>query len=255
MTTPLPAAQGGPRRPALRRHLAELGAALLALAAMLAFTSYVRHPPAAEAGPADEAGPAVPRPASTANPCLRGRVMLTFDDGPDAHTRGVLEVLRAYDARATFFVLGVKVRAHPELVAAEVADGHQVENHSWDHPHLADLSAAEVRTQLADTQAAVVAAGAPAPTLVRPPFGNSGPVVHAQAEALRLREVRWSIDTNDWRGRAPADIRDAVLAGVRPGSVILLHDGSRESGNTVRALPGIIEGLRERGFCTASMRS
>jgi peptidoglycan/xylan/chitin deacetylase (PgdA/CDA1 family) len=115
-----------------------------------------------------------------------------------------------------------------------------VGNHSWDHSHLADLTPQEIRTQLADTQAALVAAGAPPPTLLRPPFGSTGPAVRAEAEALRLREVRWSVDTNDWRGRAPEDIEAAVLDKLAPGAVILLHDHSRESGNTVRALPGII---------------
>ncbi|MGC3864098.1 polysaccharide deacetylase family protein [Micromonospora chersina] len=249
-------ARGGSHRPTLRRHLGELLAAVVALAAMVAFTGYVRHPAAAEQErPEVRVDQAVLDRASRDNPCTRGRVMLTFDDGPDVHTPAVLEVLRAYGVQATFFVLGEKARAHPGLVAAEAADGHVIGNHSWDHPHLADLSAEAVRAQLIDTQAAVTAAGVPAPTLLRPPFGSTGPVVHEQAAALRLREVRWSIDTNDWRGRAAADIEAAVLARLRAGAVILLHDGSRESGNTVRALPGIIEGLRRQGFCTAPMET
>ena len=255
MTDPVGPPRGGARAPALRRHLTELAAALVTLAAMLAFTSYVRHPSVPDPGPSGfTVEPAALHPASTANPCTRGRIMLTFDDGPDYYTRPVLDVLRAHDVQATFFVLGAKVQAHPELVAAEAADGHRVENHSWDHPHLADLDAAGVRSQLVLTQAAVVAAGAPAPTLLRAPFGSTGPQVHAQAGALRLREVRWTIDTNDWRGRTPEDIEAAVLSRLEPDAVILLHDGSRESGNTVRALPGIISGLRDRGFCTALVR-
>jgi peptidoglycan/xylan/chitin deacetylase (PgdA/CDA1 family) len=181
-------------------------------------------------------------------------VALTFDDGPDLFTEPILEILRAYDAKATFFVLGAKVAARPAQVRTATADGHQLGNHSWDHPHLADLGPEQVQAQLLDTQRAVVAAGAPAPTVFRPPFGSTSPAVEQQAEALGLRVRTWTFDTEDWRGRAPADIVHAVLEQLSPGSVILLHDGTRDASSTVKALPDLIEGIRARGFCTAPMK-
>jgi peptidoglycan/xylan/chitin deacetylase (PgdA/CDA1 family) len=188
---------------------------------------------------------------NTTNECTRGRVALTFDDGPDLYTPQVLQVLGAFKVKATFYVMGRKVAAHPELVRAEVADGHLVENHSWSHPHMADLTAAEIDQQLTSTQRAIIAAGAPPPTLFRPPFGNTNGLVDIAAHRMGLRVVRWSIDTNDWRGRASNDIAASVLDQVVPGAVVLMHDGVTNSAATVQALPVIIRGLRARGFCTA----
>ncbi|WP_433181453.1 polysaccharide deacetylase family protein [Actinoallomurus sp. CA-150999] len=236
-----------------KRTLAELGVGvgLLALTAGLAVD--VLSPPR-RAG-AEKARTVVTnamlQAARTDNRCTRGRVALTFDDGPDIYTPQVLKVLRAYRVRATFFVMGQKAAARPDLIRAEVADGNLVENHSWNHPHLADLDQAQIDWQLAATQQAITAAGAPAPTLIRPPFGNTSATVDGEAKLLGLRVIRWSIDTDDWRGREPGDIAASVLDQAVPGSVVLMHDGVRQSAATVQALPTVIRGLRERGFCTA----
>ncbi|MCO5972012.1 polysaccharide deacetylase family protein [Actinoallomurus soli] len=189
--------------------------------------------------------------ARTDNRCTRGRVALTFDDGPDIYTPQILKVLRAYGVRATFFAMGQKAAARPALIRAEVADGHLVENHSWNHPHMADLDQAQIDWQLNATQRAITAAGAPAPTLFRPPFGNTNTTVDGEAKLAGMRVIRWSIDTDDWRGREPGDIAASVLDQVVPGSVVLMHDGVRQSAATVQALPTVIRGLRARGFCTA----
>ncbi|GAA2164426.1 polysaccharide deacetylase family protein [Actinomadura napierensis] len=252
-----PARPGRParrRRRHVRRHLTELGFGVLALAAIVPLARDALLP---QRGSADtgRAKTVISRDmlqnADTGNVCRRGRVALTFDDGPDVYTPQILEVLRAYNVRATFFIMGVKAAARPDLIRAVVAGGHLAENHSWDHPHMADLDAAAVHRQLADTTAAIMRAGAPRPTLFRPPFGNTDGLVDGQARALGLRVVRWSVDTNDWRGRRPADIAATVLGQAVPGSVVLLHDGVANSAATIKALPAIITGLRARGFCTA----
>jgi peptidoglycan/xylan/chitin deacetylase (PgdA/CDA1 family) len=236
-----------------RRALAELGigAGVLVLAATL--TVDVLSPP--HTAGAEKArtvvSTAMLQAARTDNRCTRGRVALTFDDGPDIYTPQVLKVLRAYRVQATFFVMGRKAAARPDLVRAEASDGHLVENHSWSHPHLADLDQAQIDRELASTQRAITAAGAPAPTLFRPPFGNTSATVDGEGKLLGLRVIRWSIDTDDWRGREPGDIAASVLDQAVPGSVVLMHDGVRQSAATVQALPTVIRGLRERGFCTA----
>jgi peptidoglycan/xylan/chitin deacetylase (PgdA/CDA1 family) len=247
-----------PGRPAarsrVRRHFAELAIGLVAVALAFPVAHRVIYPPK----PKSDTGQArtilsraMLQNVSTTNKCVRGRVALTFDDGPDIYTPQVLEVLRAYKVRATFFVMGKKVALRPDMVRDEIAAGHLVENHSWDHPHMADLTPKQIYNELAGTQRAVLAAGAPRPTLFRPPFGNTSTVVDGTADALGLRVIRWSIDTNDWRGRAAGDIAAAVLDEVVPGAVVLMHDGVRQSAATVQALPVIIRGLRARGFCTA----
>jgi peptidoglycan/xylan/chitin deacetylase (PgdA/CDA1 family) len=237
-----------------RRHLTDLALGILALAAIapLARDALFPHPAGAGAARAKTVvSRAMLQDADTGNVCRRGRVALTFDDGPDVYTPQILRVLRAYNVQATFYMMGRKAAARPDLVQAVIADGHLAENHSWDHPHMADLDAAAVRRQLADTNAAITRAGAPRPTLFRPPFGSIDAIVDGQARALGLRVVRWSVDTKDWRGRRPADIAATVLDRAVPGSVVLMHDGVANSAATIEALPAIITGLRARGLCTA----
>lgn len=242
----------------LRRHLVELilAAAVLAATGIYARTLWYGDPAASAAPePVPTVNPAVLRAATTANACTRGGIALTFDDGPGLYTRPMLTVLRAYGVHATFFVIGAKAEAHPDLIRAEVADGHLIENHSWNHPHLSDLTVDQIHQQIDATQQAIEAAGAPAPTMLRPPFGDTSPTVDAQATRSHLAIVRWSLDTNDWRGRAPADITRAILDQLAPNQVVLMHDGVQQSRNTLAALPGVITGLRARGYCTITMPS
>ncbi|GGK07393.1 hypothetical protein GCM10010123_41620 [Pilimelia anulata] len=244
----------GPRRRPLRRSVVELVCAVAALG--VAAVLLVRPAPAVEAGPPAPAALPDPRPAPSAlrNACTRGRVALTFDDGPGGHTPAVRAVLRAYRAPATFFVLGEKVRGREGELRAMVAEGHTIGNHSWDHPHLADLDEPAVRDQLARTQEAITAAGVPAPALARPPFGSGGRMVQGVAADLGLRLSMWTVDSEDWRGRRAADLAAAVVAAAGPGASILLHDGTLDAANTVEALPAIIEGLRAKGLCTVALR-
>jgi polysaccharide deacetylase len=123
-------------------------------------------------------------------------IALTFDDGPDPNnTPKVLDALKRYDAKATFFVRGDRARAYPELVRREYQEGHVVGNHAYDHPRLTTLSKPEVERQLRDTNAVITVAGAPKPKLFRPPFWG---------HRRRCRE----------RGRLPRDDADLV-GGVR----------------------------------------
>lgn len=245
----------GDRRTSLARTAFEAFAGLVALAAILLV--YLSFPglsgwaePRAEAVDLD---PALLRSASTDNPCVAGEVALTFDDGPDAYTEPILDVLRAYGARATFFVLGSKVSRRPQTIRTAIGDGHLVENHTWDHPHLTDLTPAEIDAQISRTQQALRAAGAPTPTMLRAPFNSQDDTVRKVAARHGLRLTQWDIDTNDWRGRRSEDITSAVIAQLHPGAVVLLHDGIQDPSNTLRALPALIEGIRGRGYCIAAL--
>ncbi|MFD1506728.1 polysaccharide deacetylase family protein [Georgenia yuyongxinii] len=194
-------------------------------------------------------GPAA-APAAAAT-CSSGYVALTFDDGPRAVTTGqVLDALKGRSVRATFFVVGQNVERLPALVRRAVAEGHRVENHSWAHERLTDLSAAGVRTSLSRADQAVRNAGVRGTRLFRPPYGLTNATVRSVAADLGLRQVLWSVDPTDYAtGTTSAQIRDRVLGGLAAGAVVLLHDGVVNSPATVGALPGIIDGARARGFC------
>jgi peptidoglycan/xylan/chitin deacetylase (PgdA/CDA1 family) len=173
-------------------------------------------------------------------------VALTFDDGPSSYTPRVLRLLRRAHARATFFVIGRRAAAWPELVRAESLLG-AVGNHTWTHPRLVSLARRDVIRQLLRTQAAIVrATGGVRPVLFRPPYGVGTPAETAAVHALRLVDVRWSVDSLDSRPGANArGVVRNVLAGLRPGAVVLLHEIYPW---TVAALPRILRALRHRGL-------
>jgi peptidoglycan/xylan/chitin deacetylase (PgdA/CDA1 family) len=173
-------------------------------------------------------------------------VALTFDDGPSSYTPRVLRLLRRAHARATFFVVGSRAATRPDLVRAESLLG-AVGNHTWTHPRLASLARRDVIRQLLLTQAAIVrATGGTRPVLFRPPYGVGTPAETAAVHALHLVDVRWSVDSLDSRPRANArGVVRNVVAGVRPGAIVLLHDIHPW---TVAALPRILRALRHRGL-------
>jgi peptidoglycan-N-acetylglucosamine deacetylase len=193
--------------------------------------------------------PPFPAPAA-AVACPAGRVALTFDDGPHAtYTRQVLDVLAARDATATFFPIGTLVAARPSLVARMAADGHLVANHTYQHERLTSLSDAGIRSTADRTTSAVRQAGAPPLRLVRPPYGATDRRVRDALSAGGYGHILWTVDPQDWRNIGASTIRSRVLADLHPNAVILLHDGAANADQTVAALPGIIDGIRSRGYC------
>ena len=173
-------------------------------------------------------------------------VALTFDDGPSLYTPRVLRLLRRARARATFFVIGSRAAARPDLVRAESLLG-AVGNHTWTHPRLASLARRDVIRQLLRTQAAIVrATGGVRPILFRPPYGVGTLAEVAAVHALRLVDVRWSLDSLDSRpGATVGSVVREVVAGLRPGAIVLLHDVHPW---TVAALPRILRALRHHGL-------
>jgi len=179
-------------------------------------------------------------------------VALTFDDGPSEDTERILEVLRAYDLKATFFMLGRQVELFPETARRVVADGHEIGNHSYSHPVYLFRSRSQTRLQLERAQKIIAGVTGKQPRLARPPCGVRTPAYFAAAEALGLRTVQWNVAGFDWKERTGAEIANSVLRETSAGSIILLHDGDsalkRDRSATVAALPMIIEGLKARGL-------
>ncbi|MFJ3788492.1 polysaccharide deacetylase family protein [Kitasatospora sp. NPDC090091] len=177
-------------------------------------------------------------------------VALTFDDGPHPeHTPRILDVLRRHDAPAAFFCIGLHALAHPGVVHRIAAEGHTLGNHTWSHAYLPDLGPIELQRQLSFTAEAIAAAagGGPVPWL-RPPYGGRSPELLERVADSGLTTVLWDVETNDWARPRPEVVAERVLQQVRPGSIVLMHDGGGDRSRTAAALPAVITGLRERGY-------
>lgn len=150
-------------------------------------------------------------------------VALTFDDGPDPDaTPRLLDVLGRHGARATFFMVGKRAARHPEIVERVAAEGHTVASHGWDHSSFALISGRWRRAQLRWCQEALAPHGAP---LFRPPFGHQSVASHLDAWRLGYQVVAWNLGAEDYRGEDAETLAERVKRGLRPGSIVLLHDG------------------------------
>jgi peptidoglycan-N-acetylglucosamine deacetylase len=179
-------------------------------------------------------------------------VALTFDDGPSPqYTPRILTALTKLRVHATFFVIGYLAEANPDLVRQELRLGMTVGNHSYNHPEVppfAQLPPQLLTDEIALGEQVLSRLGAQ-PRLFRPPGGSTSPrLVHAAA-ALGQRVVLWSVDPADWSpGSSAKKITKRVLAAVRPGSIVILHDGGGNRTATLAALPAIVRGIRQRGL-------
>ncbi|MFJ9776379.1 polysaccharide deacetylase family protein [Kitasatospora sp. NPDC101157] len=193
---------------------------------------------------------AVPTETAEAAGSTGGKVVyLTFDDGPSpTYTPRILSILNRYGVRATFFEIGENVAAHPSLTAQVARQGHSVQNHSWSHPDLSRLSASSFNSQVNNTDRVIRAQTGRTPKCLRPPYGAVNGTVRSRAAALGKQVVLWSVDPADWSRPGTATIQSRVLRNVRPGSVILLHDGGGDRSQTAAALPAILSTLKARGY-------
>jgi peptidoglycan-N-acetylglucosamine deacetylase len=179
----------------------------------------------------------------------RGRkvVALTFDDGPSDFTAQVLDILRRDRVRASFFVIGNEVAGREALLRRELDQGNVIGNHTFTHINTAGAGP-EVARQLDDTSAAIKKATSFTPCLFRPPYGSKSSQSVALARSKGLQTVEWDVDTSDYERPASFDIVRRVLSGVKPGSIVLMHDGGGPREQSVAALPKIIKGLRAKGY-------
>ena len=180
------------------------------------------------------------RTTSDVDCALQNCLALTFDDGPNQQfTPQVLDILRQYNAYASFFVIGNRVPAHPELVRRTYQEGHDVGNHSWSHPMLNKLTPEQINQEYQVTQQVIAQAGIPAPTMFRPPYGIR---TEAALATIPIPFMLWNVDPRDWSEKDVNALVGHILSHSKPGSVIVMHDTSNV---TVEALRRVIPELQK----------
>jgi peptidoglycan/xylan/chitin deacetylase (PgdA/CDA1 family) len=178
----------------------------------------------------------------------RRDIALTFDDGPGPFTPRILAVLEHLHAMATFFEIGGQVRADPHITARLARAGMVIGDHTQDHPPLALLSTNQQAAEIDEAARAIKAAGAPRPLLFRPPYGSFDSATLALLRGRDMLMAFWTVDTSDYAQPGVKRIIYTALSGVRPGAIILFHDGGGNRSQTLAALPRIIERLHQRGY-------
>jgi peptidoglycan/xylan/chitin deacetylase (PgdA/CDA1 family) len=174
-------------------------------------------------------------------------VALTFDDGPHPqNTPRLLDILRARNVKATFYVIGRSVDLYPQVLRRTVAEGHEIGNHSHTHRLLSKLSDSEVRNEMSRCRDAVARAAGVRMRTMRPPYGGllqrQRELVHAE---FGYPTILWAVDPLDWKRPGPGVVTSRILGGTTAGSIILAHDLHAQ---TVDAMPATIDGLLRRGF-------
>jgi peptidoglycan/xylan/chitin deacetylase (PgdA/CDA1 family) len=172
---------------------------------------------------------------------------LTFDDGPhQVLTPRLLDILKEKNAKATFYVMGVKVGIHPDIVTRAAQEGHEIGNHVYDHPVLTKIKPQELDHQISSTNAAIRAATGSNPKTLRPPYGNSNKKVNAEISGKhQMDAVFWSFDTIDWKFPSKEEILQRSLKHIDNGAIVLAHDVHT---NTIEAIPHLIDALQKAGF-------
>lgn len=174
------------------------------------------------------------------------KISLTFDvawGNEDAEE--IINILKKYNVKATFFIVGDWVEKYPESVKALHAAGHDIENHSDTHPHITRLSPDKISAEISDCNEKIKNCTGASPTLFRPPYGEYNNNVISGAQNAKMQTVQWDVDSLDWKNLSPEEMRKRISHSVQNGSIILLHVGAK---NTPAALPGIIEDLQKQGY-------
>ena len=183
-------------------------------------------------------------------------IALTFDDGPwDDSTAAILDTLKEYDAKATFFTVGQKISGREDLVKRAIEEGHEVGTHTWDHAAGSGqgvsliLMSSDERKQEVEKglQAIKDASGQDASTIFRAPGGNFDASVASDLSSIITAEIGWNIDTGDWK-KPGADVIAERIKSAEPGEIILMHDGGGDRSETVAALKQALPVLKEEGY-------
>ncbi|QQE81318.1 polysaccharide deacetylase family protein [Alicyclobacillus sp. SO9] len=182
-------------------------------------------------------------------------VALTFDDGPDPdYTPRLLDQLHEYNIKATFFVLGEKAQAYPDLVRRMLREGHDVQIHGWKHQLVPILGPRQTVRQFKETQSLLKREFGVSAVLYRPTWGLSN-LVTLLTSFKSVKLVTWSIMVGDWRVTQSEVLQDRIVRHLHKGAVIVLHDSDKTAGaedkapeQVISLIEGLAQTVRDRGY-------
>lgn|GEM_PF-2522317 len=182
-------------------------------------------------------------------------VVLTFDDGPDTkYTPAILDILKQYNVKATFFVVGTQVEKHGSVLQRILNEGHSIGNHSYNHANLTKLSNKEIVKQIEQADDLIKAVIGFKPTWIRAPYGAVNDIVKESMEDDDRSFIGWDVDTRDWAGSSVEEMRANINENTKSDSIILMHSfGGKHIKNTVELLPYIIQDLKDKGFTLVTL--
>lgn len=187
------------------------------------------------------------------NPKLK-TLALTFDDGPDTqYTPQILDILKKYKIKATFFVVGTQIQKYPAMFRRIIREGHDIGSHSFQHLKFSEMTAAQINYQLRKNFDIIRAAGGPAHLkLFRPPYGALDAQSIRDISAQHYKIILWTIDSLDWRGLGKPQVEKNILPLIHDGYISLQHCASQSKkedlSGSVAALPGIITAAQKEGY-------
>lgn len=183
------------------------------------------------------------------NTPAKGTIALTFDDGPNStFTPQILAILKKYNIKATFFMVGMEAKNHPDIVKMVLADGHAINSHSLTHPMLTKLSDAALHKEVVMPSDIIEKIIGKRPVCLRYPFGASNSHVRDVIHKAGMTPTTMGFNSFDYDRPGTDKIVSWVLKNAYSGQVILLHDGFAKREQTVAALPRIIEGIQKKGL-------
>lgn len=179
-------------------------------------------------------------------------IALTFDDGPDNRfTPQVLDVLKKYDVKATFFLLGTRVQKYPDMAKRIDNEGHVIGNHTFWHPELPKTGVENMEWEIKKNEKELKAVTSNVTDLFRAPYGAMNDDLVKKLGEMDYRGVGWSVDSEDWKGLSSKEIKQNILNHVHPGAIVLMHsagDWPQDLSGTAEALDELIPYLQKQGY-------
>ncbi len=174
------------------------------------------------------------------------KIAVTFDCAwENSNTDALIDILGEYDARGTFFVTGDWCDRYPDDVKKFYDAGHEIENHSDQHPHVAGMNVNDLINDTKECSRKIEMLTGEAPALYRAPYGEYDDSLITTLDGMGMKVIQWDVDSVDWKNTSPEDIKKKVLNKVKSGSILLFHN---DLDNTTAALPEILKSLKADGY-------